>query len=79
MTYILVYFFLTCQLVDSMLNSRVYRIYLEFIEFTQSLLKKSLLKSQLIKDKWTRKLVRDRELTREFDNHRYKNENITSK
>ena len=50
-------------------NSRVYRVYLEFIEFAQSLLKKSLLKSQLTEDKWIRKLVRVSELTPEFDNH----------
>ena len=52
-----------------MINSRVYRVYLEFIEFAQSLLKKSLLKSQFAENKWTRKLVRVSELTREFDNH----------
>ena len=48
-----------------MVNSRVYRVY------SESTKKKSLFKSQLIRNKWTRKLVRVSELTREFDNFGY--------
>ena len=52
-----------------MINLRVYQVYLNFIEFVRNLLKKSLLKSQLGEDKWTRELVRINELTLEFDKH----------
>ena len=44
---------------------RVYKVYRVYQESTKT---KSLLKSQLTEDKWTRKLVRISELTREFNN-----------
>jgi len=62
-------FFLTYWLLDLIVNSRFYRVYLKFIESTESLLKKNLLKSQLAKD--NHKLIKINKLIREFDIYIY--------
>lgn len=48
-----------------MINSRVYQVYLKFIEFAREFIKKKVLNNQLIENKGTLKLLR----INEFDNH----------
>jgi len=66
---LIVFHFLT-RWLDSKLQS--FPVYLEFIEFTESLKKRIYSKSQLVdKNKWIRKFVRVNKLIQEFDNHDY--------